>query len=84
MHLERGIPQAISTIIHYSVLLLGFFVALAVLGLDLTDFPPSATRNTTQHGFILHNYPKHLSFFLLSQNRHSSNAKNPQNKGHQT
>jgi potassium-dependent mechanosensitive channel len=36
LHLGRGIPQAISTIIHYSVLLLGFFVALAVLGVDLT------------------------------------------------
>src|ERR1700738_4439373 len=36
LHLGRGIPQAISTIIHYAVLLLGFFLALAVLGVDFT------------------------------------------------
>src|ERR1700722_2377847 len=35
-HFGRGIPQAVSTIIHYVVLLVGFFVALAVLGVDFT------------------------------------------------
>jgi len=35
-HLERGIPYAISTMLHYVILLLGFFVALATLGVDLT------------------------------------------------
>jgi potassium-dependent mechanosensitive channel len=35
-HFGRGIPQAISTIIHYAILLVGFFVALAVLGVDFT------------------------------------------------
>ena len=34
-HLQRGIPQAISTMIHYAVLLLGFFIALALVGVDL-------------------------------------------------
>ncbi len=35
-HLARGIPQAISTMVHYAILLIGFFVGLAVLGVDLT------------------------------------------------
>jgi len=35
-HLERGIPYAISTMLHYVILPLGFFVALATLGVDLT------------------------------------------------
>jgi potassium-dependent mechanosensitive channel len=36
-HLARGIPQAISTMVHYAILLIGFFVGLAVLGVDLTS-----------------------------------------------
>jgi potassium-dependent mechanosensitive channel len=35
-HLARGVPQAISAVVHYAVLLIGFFVSLAVLGVDLT------------------------------------------------
>ena len=52
-HLERGIPQAISTIIHYAVLLLGFFVALAVLGVDLTKVTILAGAFTVGVGFGL-------------------------------
>jgi potassium efflux system protein len=36
LRIIKGIPQAISTMVHYAVLLLGFFVALAALGVDLT------------------------------------------------
>ena len=36
LHLASGIPYAISTMLHYVVLLLGFFVALSALGIDLT------------------------------------------------
>ena len=53
MHLGRGIPQAISTIIHYAVLLLGFFVALAVLGVDLTKVTILAGAFTVGVGFGL-------------------------------
>jgi potassium efflux system protein len=53
LHLGRGIPQAISTTIHYAVLLLGFFVALAVLGVDLTKVAILAGAFTVGVGFGL-------------------------------
>ena len=53
LHLARGIPQAISTIIHYSVLLLGFFIALAMLGVDLTKVTILAGAFTVGVGFGL-------------------------------
>ena len=53
LHLGRGIPQAISTIIHYAVLLLGFFVALAVLGVDFTKVTILAGAFTVGVGFGL-------------------------------
>ena len=34
--LARGVPYAISTMLHYVILVLGFFVALGALGIDLT------------------------------------------------
>ncbi len=36
--LERGIPYAISTMLRYVILLLGFFFAVAAVGFDLTKF----------------------------------------------
>jgi potassium-dependent mechanosensitive channel len=33
---SQGIPYAISTMVHYVILLIGFFVALGALGIDLT------------------------------------------------
>jgi potassium-dependent mechanosensitive channel len=51
--LERGIPQAISTMVHYAVLLLGFFVALAALGVDLTKVTILAGAFTVGVGFGL-------------------------------
>lgn len=36
MRLARGVPYALSTMVRYGLLLMGFFAALAALGLDLT------------------------------------------------
>ena len=52
-HLARGIPQAISTMIHYAFLLVGFFVGLAVLGVDLTKVTILAGAFTVGVGFGL-------------------------------
>jgi potassium-dependent mechanosensitive channel len=52
-HLARGIPQAISTMVHYAFLLLGFFVGLAVLGVDLTKVTILAGAFTVGVGFGL-------------------------------
>jgi potassium efflux system protein len=35
-HLARGIPFAVSTVVHYALLLIGLFIALAMAGIDLT------------------------------------------------
>ena len=51
--LARGIPQAISTMVHYALLLLGFFVGLAVLGVDLTKVTILAGAFTVGVGFGL-------------------------------
>jgi small-conductance mechanosensitive channel len=51
--LERGIPQAISTMVHYAVLLIGFFVALGALGVDLTKVTILAGAFTVGVGFGL-------------------------------
>jgi len=52
-HLERGIPQAISTMIHYAILLLGFFIALALVGVDLAKVTILAGAFTVGVGFGL-------------------------------
>jgi small-conductance mechanosensitive channel len=51
--LARGIPQAISTMVHYAILLIGFFVALAALGVDLTKVTILAGAFTVGVGFGL-------------------------------
>jgi potassium efflux system protein len=53
LHLQQGTPQAISTIAHYAVLLLGFFVAVAALGVDLTKVTILAGAFTVGVGFGL-------------------------------
>jgi potassium efflux system protein len=53
--LERGIPYAISTMLHYVILLLGFFVALAALGIDLTKVTILPGAFTVGVGFGLQN-----------------------------
>jgi potassium efflux system protein len=54
-NLARGIPYAISTILHYLVLLLGFFIALGALGIDLTKVTLLAGAFTVGIGFGLQN-----------------------------
>jgi small-conductance mechanosensitive channel len=53
--LARGIPQAISTMVHYAILLLGFFLALGVLGIDLNKFTILVGAFTVGVGFGLQN-----------------------------
>jgi len=37
-HVRAGLPYAISTLLHYVVLTIGFFLAVAALGFDMTKF----------------------------------------------
>ncbi len=48
-----GVPQAISTLIHYAILLIGFFLGLAALGVDLTKVTILAGAFTVGVGFGL-------------------------------
>ena len=53
--LKRGLPYAISQTIHYLILVVGFFVAMAALGLDMTKFTILAGAFTVGVGFGLQN-----------------------------
>jgi len=53
--LSRGLPYAISTVLHYSILVLGFLVALAALGVDMTKFTILAGAFSVGVGFGLQN-----------------------------
>ena len=53
--LERGIPYAISTILRYVILLLGFLFAVAAVGFDLTKFTILAGAFGVGIGFGLQN-----------------------------
>jgi potassium-dependent mechanosensitive channel len=53
--LERGIPYAISTMLHYVILLIGFFLALGALGIDLTKITILAGAFSVGIGFGLQN-----------------------------
>ncbi|MBV9490371.1 MAG: mechanosensitive ion channel, partial [Verrucomicrobia bacterium] len=55
LHLARGIPYAISTMVHYVILLLGFFIALGALGIDLTKVTILAGAFSVGIGFGLQN-----------------------------
>jgi small-conductance mechanosensitive channel len=55
VNLAGGIPYAISTIAHYVVLLIGFFMAVAALGIDLTKFTILAGAFGVGLGFGLQN-----------------------------
>ena len=55
LHLERGIPYAISTMLHYVILLLGFFIGLGALGIDLTKVTILAGAFSVGIGFGLQN-----------------------------
>jgi small-conductance mechanosensitive channel len=53
--LHRGLPNAIVTIVHYSLLLVGFLVAMASVGLNLTRFTVLAGAFGLAIGFGLQN-----------------------------
>lgn len=54
-HLARGLPYAISTMLHYAVLLLGFYAAVAAGGGDLGQFTILAGAFGVGLGFGLQN-----------------------------
>jgi potassium efflux system protein len=53
--LQRGLPNAIVTIVHYCLLLVGFLVAMASVGLNLTRFTVLAGAFGLAIGFGLQN-----------------------------
>jgi potassium-dependent mechanosensitive channel len=53
--LPRGVPYAISTVSNYIILLIGFFLALAALGIDMTKFTILAGAFSVGVGFGLQN-----------------------------
>jgi small-conductance mechanosensitive channel len=53
--LASGIPYAISTMLNYAILLLGFFVALSALGIDLTKLTILIGAFSVGIGFGLQN-----------------------------
>jgi small-conductance mechanosensitive channel len=55
LHLARGISYAISTMLHYVILVLGFFIALGALGIDLTKLTILVGAFTVGIGFGLQN-----------------------------
>lgn len=55
LHLARGIPYAISTMLHYTILFLGFFIALGALGIDLAKVTLLAGAFSVGIGFGLQN-----------------------------
>lgn len=54
-HLARGLPYAISTMLHYTILLLGFFLAMAAMGVDMTKFTILAGAFGVGLGFGMQN-----------------------------
>ncbi|HWL50924.1 MAG TPA: mechanosensitive ion channel domain-containing protein [Chthoniobacteraceae bacterium] len=55
LSLARGVPYAVSTMLHYLVLLFGFFTAVSVLGFNLTQFTILAGAFGVGLGFGLQN-----------------------------
>lgn len=55
LELERGLPYAISTMVHYVVLLTGFVLALNALQVDMTKFTILAGALSVGIGFGLQN-----------------------------
>ena len=55
IHLKRGLSYAISNILHYSILVVGFFFAVAALGFDMTRVTILAGAFSVGVGFGLQN-----------------------------
>jgi small-conductance mechanosensitive channel len=54
-HLGRGIPYAITRTIHFLIIALGFFIAMGVIGMEMTQFTILASAFTIGVGFGLQN-----------------------------
>lgn len=66
LHMARGSAFAVSTILHYIILLLGFFAALAAVGADLTKFAILAGAFGVGIGFGLqHIFNNFISGLIL-------------------
>jgi small-conductance mechanosensitive channel len=55
LNLPRGIPYAISTMVHYAILVVGFFIALNAVGIDLGNYAVLAGAFGVGLGFGLQN-----------------------------
>lgn len=55
VRLDRGLPYAVSTTVHYAVLLTGLVLALTAIGVDMTKFTIVAGALTVGIGFGLQN-----------------------------
>jgi len=55
LNLPRGIPYAISNVVHYIVLVIGFFFALSAIGIDLGNYAVLAGAFGVGLGFGLQN-----------------------------
>lgn len=55
LEVARGVPYAISTLVHYGFLLVGFFLAFAAMGLDLNRFTILAGAFGVGIGFGMQN-----------------------------
>lgn len=55
VQLARGVPYAVSTMLHYVILLVGFFFAVAAMGIDMTKFTILAGAFGVGLGFGLQN-----------------------------
>jgi small-conductance mechanosensitive channel len=55
LHLPRGIPYAISSVVHYTLLVIGFFLALNAVGIDLSNYAVLAGAFGVGLGFGLQN-----------------------------
>ncbi|QAU34502.1 mechanosensitive ion channel domain-containing protein [Janthinobacterium sp. 17J80-10] len=55
LRLDRGLPYALSTTVHYVILLSGLVMALAAIGVDMTKFTIVAGALTVGIGFGLQN-----------------------------
>jgi potassium efflux system protein len=55
VRLARGVPYAISTMLHYAILFLGFLIAVAALGYDMTKFTILAGAFGVGLGFGMQN-----------------------------
>ena len=55
VHLTRGLPYAISNVVNYAIVLVGFFAAVAVLGVDMTKVTILAGAFSVGVGFGLQN-----------------------------